>query len=75
MSLTFCLFTLAFIVAPHRRYYFTHKPNVFFIFIAQFLRDTKLPVETLRAIWDLSDIDRDGYLDRFEFILVPNWVY
>ncbi|KAM3173021.1 hypothetical protein ACTXT7_013354 [Hymenolepis weldensis] len=42
--------------------------------MSKFLRDTKLPVETLRAIWDLSDLDQDGYLDRFEFILTMHLV-
>ncbi|CUT98772.1 epidermal growth factor receptor substrate [Echinococcus multilocularis] len=42
--------------------------------MSKFLRDTKLPVETLRIIWDLSDLDQDGYLDRFEFILTMHLV-
>nr|CDS33583.1 epidermal growth factor receptor substrate [Hymenolepis microstoma] len=42
--------------------------------MSKFLRDTKLPVETLRAIWDLSDLDQDGYLDRYEFILTMHLV-
>ncbi|KAM7536548.1 hypothetical protein Aperf_G00000088156 [Anoplocephala perfoliata] len=42
--------------------------------MSKFLRDTKLPVETLRTIWDLSDLDQDGYLDRFEFILTMHLV-
>ncbi|VDD82275.1 unnamed protein product [Mesocestoides corti] len=40
----------------------------------KFLHDTKLPVEILRAIWDLSDLDKDGFLDRFEFILTMHLV-
>lgn len=32
--------------------------------------DSKLPVETLGRIWDLADHDKDGMLDRHEFIVV-----
>lgn len=32
--------------------------------------DSKLPVETLGKIWDLADQDKDGMLDRHEFIAV-----
>jgi hypothetical protein len=31
------------------------------------LLESGVQTDTLRAIWDLSDIDRDGYLDRDEF--------
>lgn len=34
------------------------------------LMDSKLPVETLGKIWDLADQDKDGMLDRNEFIAV-----
>jgi len=32
--------------------------------------NSKLPVDVLGKIWELSDIDKDGYLDREEFALV-----
>ena len=32
--------------------------------------NSKLPVEVLGRIWDLSDVDKDGFLDRDEFAVV-----
>ena len=32
--------------------------------------NSKLPLDTLGRIWDLSDIDKDGFLDRDEFTIV-----
>ena len=34
------------------------------------LMDSKLPVDTLGKIWDLADMDKDGMLDRHEFVVV-----
>ena len=34
------------------------------------LLNSKLPMDILGRIWDLSDIDKDGYLDREEFSVV-----
>lgn len=35
--------------------------------------NSKLPVDILGRIWDISDIDKDGYLDRDEFAVVRCW--
>lgn len=34
------------------------------------LMDSKLPMDTLGKIWDLADMDKDGMLDRHEFVVV-----
>ena len=34
------------------------------------LVNSTLPLESLGKIWDLSDMDHDGALDRHEFIVV-----
>ncbi|XP_018562932.1 epidermal growth factor receptor substrate 15-like 1 [Anoplophora glabripennis] len=34
------------------------------------LMESKLPFETLGKIWDLSDQDKDGMLNRHEFVVV-----
>lgn len=34
------------------------------------LMDSKLPLDALSKIWDLADQDRDGSLDKHEFIVV-----
>ncbi|XP_057322439.1 epidermal growth factor receptor substrate 15-like 1 isoform X2 [Microplitis mediator] len=39
------------------------------------LMDSKLPMETLGKIWDLADIDKDGMLDRHEFVVAMHLVY
>ncbi|KAF2898945.1 hypothetical protein ILUMI_07229 [Ignelater luminosus] len=39
------------------------------------LMDSKLPMETLGKIWDLADQDKDGMLDRHEFIVAMHLVY
>ncbi|XP_054278220.1 epidermal growth factor receptor substrate 15-like isoform X2 [Macrosteles quadrilineatus] len=33
------------------------------------LLDSKLPMDTLGKIWDLADMDKDGSLDRHEFVV------
>ncbi|KAI4486108.1 hypothetical protein M0804_006597 [Polistes exclamans] len=39
------------------------------------LMDSKLPLDTLGKIWDLADMDKDGMLDRHEFIVAMHLVY
>lgn len=36
------------------------------------LMNSKLPVDTLGVIWDLADMDKDGMLDRHEFVVVSS---
>uniref|UniRef100_A0A3Q3D3E3 Epidermal growth factor receptor pathway substrate 15 like 1 n=1 Tax=Hippocampus comes TaxID=109280 RepID=A0A3Q3D3E3_HIPCM len=37
--------------------------------------NSKLPLDVLGKIWDLGDADKDGYLDKEEFIVVMHLVY
>lgn len=39
------------------------------------LLNSKLPTEMLGHVWELSDIDKDGFLDREEFSLAMHLVY
>ncbi|XP_035673612.1 epidermal growth factor receptor substrate 15-like 1 isoform X1 [Branchiostoma floridae] len=39
------------------------------------LLNSKLPVEILGTVWDLSDIDQDGCLDKEEFAVAMHLVY
>ncbi|XP_044004966.1 epidermal growth factor receptor substrate 15-like 1 isoform X2 [Aphidius gifuensis] len=39
------------------------------------LMDSKLPLDTLGKIWDLADMDKDGMLDRHEFVIAMHLVY
>ncbi|XP_053394961.1 epidermal growth factor receptor substrate 15-like 1 isoform X3 [Mercenaria mercenaria] len=39
------------------------------------LLNSKLPMDILGRIWELSDIDKDGYLDRDEFALAMHLVH
>ncbi|KAF5301331.1 hypothetical protein FQA39_LY10729 [Lamprigera yunnana] len=39
------------------------------------LLDSKLPMDTLGKIWDLADQDKDGMLDRHEFVVAMHLVY
>lgn len=38
--------------------------------VRRVLMDSKLPLDTLSKIWDLADQDKDGNLDRHEFVVV-----
>ena len=37
--------------------------------------NSKLPVDLLGRIWEMSDIDKDGFLDRDEFAVVNISLY
>ncbi|XP_052832888.1 epidermal growth factor receptor substrate 15-like 1, partial [Octopus bimaculoides] len=39
------------------------------------LLNSKLPVDILGHIWDLSDVDKDGFLDKDEFAVAMHLVY
>lgn len=36
---------------------------------------SKLAMPVLGKIWDLSDVDRDGMLDQYEFTVAMHLVY
>lgn len=37
------------------------------------LMDSKIPLDVLSKIWDLADQDKDGSLDKHEFLVVSNF--
>ena len=42
--------------------------------VRQVMMGSKLPMPVLGKIWDLSDVDRDGFLDRYEFTVAMHLV-
>lgn len=38
--------------------------------VKPYMMNSKLPVDILTQVWDLSDIDKDGFLDTKEFTIV-----
>ena len=50
------------------------KLNHAFTQVRQVMMGSKLPMPILGKIWDLSDIDRDGLLDRYEFTVAMHLV-
>lgn len=42
-------------------------------FLFQILLNSKLHVDVLGRVWDLSDIDKDGMLDKDEFAVVSKF--
>ena len=43
--------------------------------VRQVMVGSKLPMPSLGQIWDLSDVDRDGFLDRYEFTVAMHLVF
>ena len=43
--------------------------------VRQVMIGSKLPMPQLGQIWDLSDVDRDGFLDRYEFTVAMHLVF
>lgn len=39
------------------------------------LINSQLPIEVLGKIWELSDIDKDGFLDKDEFYVVSTQIF
>ena len=39
------------------------------------MMSSKLPTSALGKVWDLSDVDRDGFLDRYEFTVAMHLVF
>ena len=39
-----------------------------------FMMKSKLPIHVLGAIWDMSDVDKDGYLSKTEFCIVAHLI-
>ena len=49
--------------------------NIFFFQVRQVMVGSKLAMPILGQIWDLSDVDRDGFLDRYEFTVAMHLVF
>ena len=50
--------------------YSIFKGNCFILIVSQVLLNSKLPIDVLGRVWELSDIDKDGMLDNDEFAVV-----
>ena len=46
-----------------------------FLQVRQVMMGSKLAMPVLGKIWDLSDVDRDGMLDQYEFTVAMHLVY
>ena len=56
--------------------WFFLNQHVFFYFqVRQVMMGSKLAMPVLGQIWDLSDVDRDGFLDRYEFTVAMHLVF
>ena len=49
--------------------------NIIFFQVRQVMVGSKLAMPILGQIWDLSDVDRDGFLDRYEFTVAMHLVF
>lgn len=54
----------------HQQHFLTNLKRKQLFQVKGLLIDSKLPVATLGKIWDLADMDKDGSLDRHEFLVV-----
>ena len=62
-------------VATKISLYVEDRNRVYFLKARSVMMSSKLPTATLGKVWDLSDIDRDGFLDRYEFTVAMHLVF
>ena len=53
----------------------SNTKNIIFFQVRQVMVGSKLAMPILGQIWDLSDVDRDGFLDRYEFTVAMHLVF